>query len=209
MGTKERRLREKERRRQKILEAAKKLFFEKGFVAATMDQIAHNVELSKGTLYLYFKNKEELYISLLVEGMALLNNTFKSAIKNKIGWKEKIRSIGWAYYRYSRDYNPFFHIIFQFQYGEITANISDELSRKCTRGGLACLGYLSRAIAGGIRTDEIRQQDPMSLAVVLWGSLTGIILLHEGKDHQKFIPYPIEQLVEQNIEMAVHGLTTM
>lgn len=127
MGTKERRMREKKRRRQQILEAAKTHFFEKGFMAATMDKIADSVELSKGTLYLYFKSKEEL----------------------------------------------------------------------------------SDAIEEGIAAGDIRQQDPMSLAVVLWGSLTGIILLHEGKDHRKFMPYPIERLVEQNIEMSVHGLTSV
>lgn len=206
MGTKERRNREKEKRRKKILTAAKQLFFEKGFMAATMEQIARNVELSKGTLYLYFKNKEELYMSLLAEGMALLNNAFETALGNISGWEKKIRAIGWAYYQYSRDFNQFFHINFQFQHGELTAHISDALYNQCVAEGRTSLEYLSRAIAEGISAGEIRQQDSMRLAVVLWGSLTGIILLHEAKDHRKFMPYPLEQLVEQNIDIAVKGL---
>lgn len=210
MGTKDRRKREKEWRRQKILAAAKQLFFKKGFIATTMDQIADCVELSKGTIYLYFKNKEELYISLLVEGLAILNQAFKTAVENKTNWKEKTRAIGWAYYRYSQAYNQFFHINFQFQHGEITANISDQLYQQCVRQAQACLGYLAQAIAEGVSAGDIRKQkDPMSLAVTLWGALTGIILLHEGKDHRKFMPYPIEQLVEQNIEMSIHGLTSL
>ncbi len=64
MGTKERRLREKERRRQLILIAAKRVFSEKGFSKSTMENIASEAELSLGTLYQYFKNKEELYASL-------------------------------------------------------------------------------------------------------------------------------------------------
>ena len=60
MGIRERKEREKERRRQQITVAAKKVFSDKGFNRATMDDIANEAELSPGTLYLYFKNKEEL-----------------------------------------------------------------------------------------------------------------------------------------------------
>ena len=64
MGIQERKEREKERRRQQIIVAAKRVFSEKGFNKATMEDIAKEAELSPGTLYLYFKNKEELYASL-------------------------------------------------------------------------------------------------------------------------------------------------
>lgn len=210
MGTQARRSREKERRRQEILDAAKQLFFEQGFVATTMDQIAGRVELSKGTLYLYFKSKEELYIALLVEGLALLNQAFQTAAENETGWKTKLRSIGWAYFHYSRDYPQFFQLNFQFQHGELTANISDALYQKCAQEAFACLEHLSRAVAEGVADGHIRpEHDPMGLAVTLWGSLTGIIMLHAGKDHRKFMPFPLEQLVEQNIEIAIHGLTSI
>lgn len=64
MGIRERKEREKERRRQQIIVAAKRVFTSKGFNKATMEDIAQEAELSPGTLYLYFKNKEELYASL-------------------------------------------------------------------------------------------------------------------------------------------------
>ena len=59
MGIQERKEREKERRRQQIMVAAKRVFSNKGFNKATMEDIAQEAELSPGTLYLYFKNKEE------------------------------------------------------------------------------------------------------------------------------------------------------
>ena len=64
MGIRERKERERERRRQQIIVAAKRVFSEKGFNRATMEDIATEAELSPGTLYLYFKNKDELYASL-------------------------------------------------------------------------------------------------------------------------------------------------
>jgi AcrR family transcriptional regulator len=64
MGIKERKEREKERRRQQIMVAAKRVFSVKDFNRATMEDIAKEAELSPGTIYLYFKNKEELFASL-------------------------------------------------------------------------------------------------------------------------------------------------
>ena len=64
MGIQERKERERERRRQQIMVAAKRVFSVKGFSKTTMEDIAKEAELSPGTLYLYFKNKDELYASL-------------------------------------------------------------------------------------------------------------------------------------------------
>lgn len=66
MGTTERKKREKERRRNTIIDAAEKVIFSKGLDQSTMTEIAQEAELSKGTLYLYFKN----FLNLIGEGMA-------------------------------------------------------------------------------------------------------------------------------------------
>ena len=64
MGIKERKKREREMRRQQIMIAAKRIFTQKGYEKSTMEDIAREAELSPGTLYLYFKSKDELYASL-------------------------------------------------------------------------------------------------------------------------------------------------
>jgi len=68
MGINERREREKEVRRDAILDAAENIFFSKGVDSSSMDEIASRAELSKGTLYLYFKNKDELYHGIIHRG---------------------------------------------------------------------------------------------------------------------------------------------
>ncbi|MCP3873295.1 MAG: TetR/AcrR family transcriptional regulator [Desulfobacteraceae bacterium] len=206
MGIKERRKREKQFRKKEILAAAKVLFFEQGFAATSMNQIAKQVELSKGTLYLYFKNKEELYVSLLVEGLSLMNEAFVRAVQDKTTWIEKLSALGWAYYQFSVDQKQFFHINVQFHHGEITKNISDDLYQQCAEAAINALSFLSDAVQQGISTNEIKQEDPLSIAVILWGSLTGTIMLHEGKDHRKFIPAPIDLLIEKSINILIEGL---
>ncbi len=61
MSTADRREREKEKRRNDIIDVAEKLIFSKGYENVTMDDIARETELARGTLYLYFKNKDGAY----------------------------------------------------------------------------------------------------------------------------------------------------
>ncbi|MBU2252071.1 MAG: TetR/AcrR family transcriptional regulator, partial [Proteobacteria bacterium] len=66
MGLEERRKRERENRKNAILKAARKLFFEKGFRQVTVENIARKAEFSKGSIYLYFNSKEEIYSQILL-----------------------------------------------------------------------------------------------------------------------------------------------
>ncbi|WP_304236531.1 TetR/AcrR family transcriptional regulator [Jiulongibacter sediminis] len=67
MGVADRKEREKEEMKVKILEAAKKLFLGKGFEKTSIRNIADAIEYSPGTIYLYFKDKNELLFNLHVE----------------------------------------------------------------------------------------------------------------------------------------------
>ncbi len=67
MTISDRKAREKEQRRQAILAAAEKRFAREGYNATQLDSIANDMEISKGTIYLYFKNKEDLFFSLIDE----------------------------------------------------------------------------------------------------------------------------------------------
>ncbi len=79
MGIVERREREKEHRRNSILDAAEEIFFSKGIHLATMDEVAARAELSKGTLYIYFKSKEELYYGITMRALTVLKDMFQKS----------------------------------------------------------------------------------------------------------------------------------
>ncbi len=99
MGIQERKEREKERRRQQIMVAAKRVFTNKGFSKATMEDIAQEAELSPGTLYLYFKNKEELYASLSLRILQYLLIRVEHVNDEKdAGPEEKLRALMDAMY---------------------------------------------------------------------------------------------------------------
>lgn len=75
-----RREREKLQRRNDITDAAQKQFFARSFDGVSMDDIAQDLELSKPALYRYFKNKESLYLAVVLRGMVVLRDTFKAAV---------------------------------------------------------------------------------------------------------------------------------
>jgi TetR/AcrR family transcriptional regulator len=206
LGTKERREREKEARRQAILEAAKAVFFSKGFQSATMDQIAKAAELSKGAVYSYFRNKEELYVTILLEGLGLLHERFLRAVAGKSGWEEKLRSIGWAYYHFFRESRSYYNILFLMQHGEITSRVSEKISMACFEKGLACLKVLSETVEQGIGKGKARGCDPMKIAVLLWGTLNGIILLFEEEERRRFIPNSLDDLIGSSMDLVLNGL---
>ena len=66
---KDRKLKEREQRADEILAAAGKVFFTKGFLKTTMDEIAYEAAISKPTIYKFFPTKEDLYFSLLIPEM--------------------------------------------------------------------------------------------------------------------------------------------
>jgi len=97
MGTLERRKREKDKRRNRIIAAAEKVLVSKGYQAATMDDVASEAELGKGTLYLYFKNKEELILALLVRLRMTIIDRFDEAILQASSGRDLLERFASAY----------------------------------------------------------------------------------------------------------------
>lgn len=135
MPIKSRKEREKEQRRKDIIDAAEKLFFEKGYDDVSMNDIAKDVELSKATLYLYFENKEELFFAIVLRGTRILNTMIKEAVKKVENGIEKVISFRMAYHEFTKNYPDYIHIYNYFQSGRfdmeniVNSEYAEEISR--------------------------------------------------------------------------------
>jgi AcrR family transcriptional regulator len=116
MGIAERTLREKESRRATILQAGKHVFFAKGLTEGTLDEVAGVAELSKRTLYLYFSGKEEIYCSLLIDGIQILRQYFEKALDSTLDPESSLRRLGQAYIRFSQEQPEFFRLMFLYNF---------------------------------------------------------------------------------------------
>ena len=97
-------------RRQEIIRVAKRIFAEKGFDGATLEEIALKAEFAKGTLYGYFKNKEDLYISLLEEELGHLFGIMEGAMKEEENPLEKVKTLINRIFSYLVENREFFQI---------------------------------------------------------------------------------------------------
>ena len=177
MGIQERKEREKEQRRQDIINAAETVFFSKGFQTATVDEIAEKAELSKGTVYLYFKSKEELAAAIVYRGNIIMNDAFRKASDSRETGMEKIEEIGKAFFDFYREYTD--HAKFMRSLGQLRqqepANCCGMAGDIATEHGKG-MQIMAEAIAVGQQDGTIRADiDPLMTALTLAAFSQGIL----------------------------------
>jgi AcrR family transcriptional regulator len=199
MGTAERREREKEQRRESILDAAEKVFFSRGVKDATMDEIAGVAELSKGTLYLYFKSKEDIYFGIHHRALRILRGMFETAMASPIPGVEKVREIGQAYYEFSQKYPDYFEAMMHFDAKVTRPEEVGQVGIECHQEGMAVLGVVAQSIRQGIEDGSIRGDlDPIRTAILLWAQTDGVIrvVARKCKHMREFENIDLKDLIE-------------
>jgi len=193
MGIQERKEREKERRRQQIMVAAKRVFSDKGFNKATMEDIAQEAELSPGTLYLYFKNKEELYASLSLRILQYLLIRVEHVNDDKeTDPEEKLKALMDAMYDVY-EFDPLIIInMFHLQSSETLKNLSPQLMGEIKDLSRKSLGSIAKIFENGVEQGLFYDRHPIALADTFWAMFSGVVLwltskklINKEKDYLK------------------------
>lgn len=129
MTIEDRRNREKKERRKTILAAAEKLFASEGFHQTTLERVATEIDISKGTIYLYFKNKEELFFSTFEEKLERRQAAIKPAFEAANSLEQAINSIVGEQIRFLQENKHFFKLLMGEQVKFERAD-SDEVRKK-------------------------------------------------------------------------------
>jgi AcrR family transcriptional regulator len=182
MGIQERKEREKERRRQQIIVAAKRVFSEKGFNKATMEDIAKEAELSPGTLYLYFKNKEELYASLSLRILQYLHIRVTHVNKETtLSPDQKLSALMEAMYDVY-DFDPLIIInMFHLQSSETLKNLSESLLEEIKDLSQKSIGAIAKIFEEGMDGGIYIDRHPVALADIFWSMFSGVVLWEASK----------------------------
>jgi AcrR family transcriptional regulator len=183
MGIKERKEREKEARREEIIGAAEKVFFEKGLAAATMDEIAEAAELSKGTLYLYHPSKEDLFLAVCLRGTHIMYSMFEQAVSTGEPSVILIRNLGDAYYDYFLKHRDYFRTMYVFENPSLQKQVSPEMLEQCAQDDKRIWGLVIQTIKRAIDDGLLRKDiDPMEAGVILWSNEHGILRLIDRQE---------------------------
>ncbi len=172
MGTTQRRRREKAARRRAILRAAAALF-SKGGWTVRVDDIARKAEVAKGTVYLYFGSKEELYLGALADGLDILRGLLEQAAAAHPDPGERLFALAEAYLAFSRSHNEHFRLMAAMHHGALPERVRPEVLSAVMEKGLACWQVVAQAIRDGQVTGAFGNWPPLPTAVVLWAGVTG------------------------------------
>jgi len=181
MGIAERKEREKQQRKLDIIDAAEKVFLTKGFDQTTMDDVAEQVELSKGTLYLYFRSKEELYSEIIKRGEQILTNLFKEAVDTEENGLCKVKRIGEAFIKFYHEHEEY-HEALMTGHSKTHVDEEEEYCDDCAKSKTESNEVFVNAIQEGIKDGSIRKDiDPMKTSLLLWAQSMGILQLIQFK----------------------------
>ncbi|MCC7575233.1 MAG: TetR/AcrR family transcriptional regulator [Methanomethylovorans sp.] len=174
MGIADRRQREKEQRKTEIIEAAERLFFSRSYEDVSMDEIAREVELNKATIYLYFKNKETLFATIVLRGIEILKERYMECMEKKVPGIAKVALMGQAYYQFSQEYPDYLRMIHF--YGSERFSKENPCTAEIGKGYGTCRLILRDAIQEGIDDGTIREDlDPFFTSMYLMISFMGIL----------------------------------
>jgi AcrR family transcriptional regulator len=203
----ERRERERVARREAILDAAEELTTQVGYEALRMDAVAEAAELSKGTLYLYFANKEALCAGVATRLIDRLLPVLEKDLAKTRSGLDGVRQVLQTYCDFTRE-NPhhFRFAVTWLSAGERLDDSTESFQLYRERVGRV-LQYAASAIARGQADGSVRSDiDPLPHAIQLWSSVLGVMLVDLNKESiSQRIPIPVD--LDQVVTLHIDAMT--
>src|SRR5687768_6157375 len=168
----DRKQQERQARRRRIQSAAREVFAERGYAKASIEHIAKQASLSVGAIYLYFRSKEDLYVSLLEETLAQLDGDLASR-RAETEVSDRLaatfdRLLAWA----GSDVEGTRIIRLLSQPG-VRPQLSDEVVAEVGAGMTRLREHLGACIADGIHAGIYRDAAAGEIADLLWALFLG------------------------------------
>jgi AcrR family transcriptional regulator len=155
---------------------------EEGYHATTMDKIAETAELSRATLYLYFKTKDEIFVQAIVQQ----SEAFASLLDGLYGRREEIKGNLlpelWECFKTFYSLDPsIMNVTLYFHQSQMLRNLPDSLRLKLDRSGSRNYLWLQSIAEYGIEQGIFRKCSGKTLAEFIWTTFLGILHLENSK----------------------------
>ena len=179
-----------------IFESAIKTFSESGYRGATMDDIASNAGLAKGTLYYNFESKEEIFNFIVEEGLQILQNEVIEVQYMNIGPIEKLIKICRMQLTFLYGYTNFFKVVMSQLWGN--ENRQNELREKIRK----YINEIEINIKAAMENGQIEKGDTELMAFQFFGSLCSSAI-YESIHIEKI---NLEDIIDSTITFTLKGL---
>ncbi len=166
--------REYQTHRKEILSAAEGVFAEKGFFSSTMSEIAERAEFGTGTLYKYFKSKDDLYFTLIDEKTDAINHLVNAELSREASPVDRIREVLGLQFEFVEKNRDFFRI-YTSERSRFEWTLKDELGKGIHDKMVAFIKILTQVMKEGMKEGEFKPMDPTDLAHALVGIVNSFI----------------------------------
>ncbi len=188
---------QQKKRRADILVSAKEIFSIAGFHKADMNEIAKQANVAKGTVYLYFPSKKELFIAVIKDGLENLSQKISNEvgkIDDSIG---KIKKAISTYMLFFKSHQALYRILLH-----PDVELMDDIAETMKDIKLSKLPQITETIAKGIKEEQIRKLDEKSLSYMILG-MTDLLLFQWLSNPNE---EPIEKKIEQITDVLFRGI---
>lgn len=171
MGVKERKERDRAEMRDMILQSAHQLFIDRGFEEVSIRNIAEAIEYSPATIYLYFKDKNEIFYALHGEAFKKFNN-YMASLATIADPFDRLIGMGEKYIQFTMDHPQYYEIMFI-----MDAPMDCDENRDEWEEGNKALASLENILIGCQQVGRFKDQDPKVLAFSIWSYMHGMCSL--------------------------------
>jgi len=171
-------------KRVKILMAAAKVFAQKGFHRAKMEEIAHEADVGKGTVYEYFPSKQELFYQMFQAGNDFYRQTLRKEIHSELSLREKLEKIVCLHLQFIQSHKDIARLLMQ-----ESMPMGAEVHQAFLKEKLEQIDRLSVIFDEGIKQGEFRPVDTVLASRVFFGAIHAVgvpmIIRDESWDLEK------------------------
>jgi len=205
----ERRQEERDRRRNEIVAATEGLYASMGWDAITMDQVARQARVSRGLVYVYFRDKDDLHLALVERALECLRRRFEDAREPRVNGLEEVAAMGRAYLCFAQDLPHYFDACARYQRHHAEAGTPPENELACAEAGHrvheVIVASINRGIADGSVSAELG--DPYVTALTLWAFMHGVIQIATTKSSQiAHEGATVPSFIDSSIRLAVRAV---
>lgn len=208
MNSLSRREHERQMLRSKILVTARRLFAERGFAAVTIRSIADAIDYSPRTIYLYFKDKEDLIRQLCLENFLAFGKTQQLllSIEDPV---QRLHRMGQSYVEFAVQHPHHYRLMFMSPSVSLVApgNEGEPVPAKDPDldSYAMFVGTVQEAMDQGRLRPEFEDAD--LVAQVLWAGLHGVVAQHLSDNGVGFVPWrSLEQRVAMVQDIMIQGV---
>jgi AcrR family transcriptional regulator len=168
----ERKAQERQARRRRIQESARTVFTERGYAGASIELIARAAQLSVGAIYLYFRSKEDLYVSLIEDTLTVFDVEM-GQIREQAEVSARLRETWNILVRWAEKDAEGPRILRLLAQPAIRPQLSDEVVAAVSTGISRVQDHIGACVADGIHAGIYRQVNARELADLAWSVLLG------------------------------------